>query len=178
MKVIQQDWGKIRNQLWNKKQGSNKAKCSETDIWLKLGKMPWRDKSKSICFHQLVRFLRENFKQEICNFIYIFIFRSTSCIFRFIFSNKARYNNMNTIKVICTTPRVSPFFFLLLLFCKCNTSQLSNEASSALIRIMWLVKSGCGIAAAAGDVAIRTEHWPGLRQMRIYMCSMTNSRHN
>lgn len=76
MKVIQQDWSKIRNQLWNKKQGSNKAKRSEIDIWLKLGKM---HRTNTIFF----------FKQEICNFICIFIFRCNNYICSFIFSNKA-----------------------------------------------------------------------------------------
>lgn len=39
-----------------------------------------------------------------------------------------------------------------------------------MICIMQLVKSGCGTTAAvAVYVAIETEHWPGLRQMRIYV---------
>lgn len=49
MKVIQQDWSKIRNQLQNKKQGSNEAKHSEIDISLKLDEMHWVD-TESIFF--------------------------------------------------------------------------------------------------------------------------------
>lgn len=86
MKVIQQDWSKIRNQLWNKKRGSNKAKCSEIDIWLKLGKKQWTD-TKSIFSHQLDRYFKENFKQKIHNFIYTFIFRSNDYILSLIFSH-------------------------------------------------------------------------------------------
>lgn len=130
---------------------------------------------KYLLFHKLGRFFRENFKQEVCNVIYIFIFRSNNCIFR-TFSVIKHDIKMNMIKGICTTLRMWPLFFPFYCCCwKFNTAQLTIKhhllwfASCSLLKVavelpllllcMWRLRLNTGRVL---------DKWE-------YMCNMTNN---
>lgn len=146
MKVIQQDWSKIRNQLWNKKQRRNKAKCSEIDIWLKFGKMHWTDtevfssSSNRLFFHGKL--------QTIDMLLNLHIYpRSNNCIFSLILSNKAWHydhsEKIATLLCLCFKTMkhhllwfvsccllnmvVAQLLLLCMLHCEPNTSQALDK---------------------------------------------------